>query len=521
MIEPKEAEAPRPERGDVFYRARDSRFQRIETPADAARRKPEPTRVAVMIVHGMGQQVPFETLESLTERLTRMNTGAPAVEPPKLTNATFGDLRLQRAEVDLRSGERQLDAHLYEAYWAPTTEGEVFFSDALRFCARGTWNALWHLPDPFYRWMFGRAVGFHPRGGPFLILAGVTVAILEIALISLLVLALALARVLKVSWPATDTLQSMNVEIAIHVSLLAAGFAAIWVALRTARRRESGFLRSATSLLALILSAAAVLASVAILPALALAHWKSFQPDGLVHLLSWLANGWPAVGVWSAVVVCSLVARYFVVQYVGDVVAYVSPQSLDRFSDLRTEIKTSVGKVASAILGAETPAGEFEYERVAFVGHSLGSLIAYDALNKLILDEEAGVTSVRSDERVRLLLTFGSPMDKTAVLFGLNGKDTGVLREQLAARVQPLIDDYRHRQLSWVNVFANLDLFSGALDFYDDPGNAAYAHHRVINVRDEQATVPIAAHEQYWDTAKVWRILHRELFDPGTTSAGP
>ena len=36
--------------------------------------------------------------------------------------------------------------------------------------------------------------------------------------------------------------------------------------------------------------------------------------------------------------------------------------------------------------------------------------------------------------RVRTLLTFGSPLDKTAFVFGLHGKDTRDLREKLAAR---------------------------------------------------------------------------------------
>jgi hypothetical protein len=105
------------------------------------------------------------------------------------------------------------------------------------------------------------------------------------------------------------------------------------------------------------------------------------------------------------------------------------------------------------------------------------------------------------------------------VLFGLNGHDTGILREQLAARVQPLIEDYKYRRLSWINVVAHLDLLSGALDFYDDRENGAYPDHKVLNVRDEQASVPIAAHGQYWDTTKVWDILHQELFTPGITAA--
>lgn len=526
MIDPREAKAARPVlRRDVSYRPVGTRFRQNAPPDAAAPREPErPRRAAVMIVHGMGQQVPFETLEQLTARLTAMDS-APAQDErpaPTLTNAAFGDLRLQRAEVVLRDRDRCLETHLYEAYWAPTTEGRVFFFDVVKFCLRGTWNALRRLLVPFHRSMFGRRVKFHHPVAPFLILAILTVAVLEVAILNLLMLALAAVRVLGLLWPNPQMIRSINVEVAALLFLVVAGFAAILLAVFVAGRRERGLWRDGTALLALLLAGAAGLASLVVLPAIVrvvLDGWK--PPDWLTEPLSWAAAGRPAIAIWLGVIVSSLVVRHFVVQYVGDVAAYVSPQALDRFSDLRAEIKNGVCRIASAILGAETPDGDFEYDRVAFVGHSLGSVITYDVLNRLILDDGTGASFLDAEERVRLLLTFGSPLDKTAMIFGLNAQGTGVLREQMAARVQPLIEDYAHRKLSWVNVFATLDLFSGRLDFYDDPKDPLYPSRRVVNVRDGAATVPLAAHEQYWDTRAVWTLLHRELFDPGITAQSP
>jgi hypothetical protein len=508
-------------RREVVYRLSAARYRRVAEASPASRGAKPTSRTAVLVVHGMGQQIPFETLEKLTERLTGMDVPAvPASEAPTpiLANVAFGDLRLQRIEVTLRRATEQLETHLYEAYWAPTTEGEVFFFDVLRFCASGTWDALRHLLAPFYRWMFGRAVPFHRPVLPFLILSGLTIAIIEVALLNGLLLALGIAHLLCFCWPTPEILSSVNRLVGMFLAFLAAGYAGIGFALFAIAYFRARIVRRLTQWLAWILCIGAAAASIAVLPAIA-ATWVGWIVPAFVReAFAWASGGWPAAGVWLGVLLSSIAARYFVIQYVGDVAAYVSPQSLDRFSDLRTEIKECVGKIAGAILAAETPEGELEYDRVAFVGHSLGSVIAYDVLNRLILDDNLGVASLGADDRVRLLLTFGSPLDKTAMIFGLNGEGTGVLREQLAARVQPLIEDYRFRRLSWVNVFSAADFFSGELDFYDDEANPLYPSRKVVNLRDEDAAVPLAAHEQYWDTDTVWRVLHQELFDPGATA---
>jgi len=56
---------------------------------------------------------------------------------------------------------------------------------------------------------------------------------------------------------------------------------------------------------------------------------------------------------------------------------------------------------------------------VVWVGHSLGSVVVYDALNALLTDDALAKddNKVRAIARTRLLLTFGSPLDKIAFIF--------------------------------------------------------------------------------------------------------
>ena len=67
------------------------------------------------------------------------------------------------------------------------------------------------------------------------------------------------------------------------------------------------------------------------------------------------------------------------VQYVGDVAIYVTSNKLDRFDEVRSKIKETARTVASAVFTAYDSAGpKFLYDKIAVVGHSLGSVIAYD-----------------------------------------------------------------------------------------------------------------------------------------------
>jgi hypothetical protein len=218
------------------------------------------------------------------------------------------------------------------------------------------------------------------------------------------------------------------------------------------------------------------------------------------------------VAVWLALLWVTLKVRTLLIQYMGDVAAYVSPQKLDRFSELRSKIKTVVATTAESVYGALSADGRrFEYRGVAVVAHSLGSVVAYDTVNALLNKDTLHGGQLEVASRTRLLLTFGSPLEKTAYLFANQSRKTSESREALAAAVQPLIQDYRFRLFPWVNVFSPKDIISGRLLFYDDVENPASAGRRVENVEDQNAATPVYAHVQYWQNDLVFERLRQAL----------
>lgn len=104
------------------------------------------------------------------------------------------------------------------------------------------------------------------------------------------------------------------------------------------------------------------------------------------------------------------------------------------------------------------------------------------------------------------MITFGSPLDKTAFLFRTQVSSARNLREALAARQQPSILDYQKfrpiETFRWINIHAPADIISGQLDYYDasDRTNLTDVN-PVINLVDPEATTLLLAHVQYWDNA--------------------
>ena len=114
-----------------------------------------------------------------------------------------------------------------------------------------------------------------------------------------------------------------------------------------------------------------------------------------------------------------------------------------------------------------------------------------------------------SRRRTKLLLTFGSPLDKTAFLFRLQESKEADVREALAAAVQPMIADTANRPAAWINIWSPRDWISGKVDYYQRPCEPF-----VTNVRDPEAAIPILAHTQYLEELRAGAAALRAVVTP-------
>jgi len=402
-------------------------------------------KTAILICHGMGKQLRFESLDTVVHALTleckhRWGT-LPLV---KFGQVKHGPEWIPRAEITVTDGQgKQREIHLYEAYWAPLTEGKVNARDVTRFLFSAAWKGIRNsLSDGFDLWMFGKPQRFKY---PIWTLFGIIGAFLLVC--------------------------------------------AVWATYVVLVTYATGFL---TRMYQAVTSSGGSL------------------PEALGQLFAGLNVN---TLLWFLLLILAWAVRTLYIQYVGDVAAYISSHDVSKFNDIRKAIQDTVCKVATAVYRAQEPSGLYLYDRVVVAGHSLGSLIIYDALNRLINEElaEAGVSSVPA--RTPLLLTFGSPLDKIAFIFRTQ-KRNAAIREAFAANKQPMILNYEYRPKRWVNLHASMDPVSGRLDYFDLPDaqvDTNFRPRRIVNQKDPSAWMPLLAHNQYWDNQLFRTILMDEL----------
>lgn len=218
-------------------------------------------------------------------------------------------------------------------------------------------------------------------------------------------------------------------------------------------------------------------------------------------------------GLAGALLLLALVVKRGFVDYVADIALYTAADENSRFYATRSLILTEATRKLRWLLRHP------RYASVALAGHSLGSAIAYDALDRLRFESTLGpsgapgppatggeVELIGPDEfaRLRAFVTFGSPLDKIVYFFRTTLRPYETFRAHiinelhgfrrpadLAASSWRIGDDPpfdpRDGGVRWLNVYSPMDPISARLYFFR-------------GVRNVRRWYPIwgKAHTDYW-----------------------
>jgi hypothetical protein len=500
------------------------------TPKPPSSSGPKP--IAVLVAHGMGQQVPYETIDGVAQAVQRgVQTSGACVTSAVIRAVRLGTQNIDEVEPELVRAEFQVteqngnlhEVHIYEAYWAPFTEGKVTASDVVNFLFNAGWNGIANTNAKTYRrWMFDKECTFElPTEKLVVVFLGIMALLAALVFVNAVVAAAAASHAIGTAnlFPSGPLLVQLTWDFVLVD--LAGVFVAVGI---------FGFGRSAWNFVRLMgwffifLGALTILVS-AVLMAGHLERWNFFARAVPGNNWSRFVYGSPmlVMALWALEFWAASKARGFLIQYVGDVAAYIAAHTVSKFWEVRQQIWKTAMRVAGAVYRARTADNkDFMYNKIVMVGHSLGSVISYDVLNGLILEGDFAAQSLNVAARTRMFLTFGSPLDKTAFLFRTLKDMRSVVREVGAAAVQPMITDYKNRPQEWVNLWSPADIISGQLDYYDPPTvktakhKANYkgvpVHPRAVNnLIDPDAGKPLAAHIQYWDGALFAKHLSRAI----------
>jgi hypothetical protein len=572
--------------------------------ASAVPSEREPKICAIWIVHGMGQQLPYETVNGLAEGIMHVANPVPGRDgfEPRVRRVQIGNQAMQRVELDISENGIHFELHLYEAYWAPVTEGNVKLPEVIHFILSAGLGGLLSAFRPLRRAMFDQTVETRLQIGAALEITLALLALVCLIVVNAVIVAAGAFEYglngyklpqISANWANLSAIASWlsGVGIAFGLILFLAErsqipfravkkwrqriiSSAVWMAffmtlaaLVAAAVSMAGFslysgskhlpaeilslspkLEAISSVLVaaivgitlivlttkriLILLRAEILLEIA-----SVVYYESFflvslglflvaffgpvlitlAPIARVYsfLPMWLSY---TFWVWPLLLLLSALVRELVIQYVGDVAAYVTSRNIDRFGEMRERIKGIAMDSARAVYLARE-GEEFLYEKIAVVGHSLGSVIAYDTLNALLNTERMSPSGLRIAARTCLFETFGSPLDKIAFFFSVQSKRTDHIRGQLALTAQPLISNYEEfRKFPWINVYSPNDIVSGRVELYDlpvegqpDEVRRIIRRCRVQDFRDHDAFVPLVAHVAYWKNTEVWKQLLRAV----------
>jgi len=230
-----------------------------------------------------------------------------------------------------------------------------------------------------------------------------------------------------------------------------------------------------------------------------------------------------------------LVDDFAAQDFIGDVVGYLD---LDpRSEHYQTRQKIIGGAVAElCALIAD------DYDEIIIAGHSLGSVIAYDTLNRIIQATNAGRVKEKEASKIAGFVTFGSPLDKIAFFFRERVEGDKEVQRQILAhlhgfRTRSLVEDENEKrgvkvgspmhfelpEIRWLNFYHRKDLISGRLDLYDlrsPPPRHVKSGSGDGNILVEETISRIAAHSCYWGahlgknkgTNQMYRDIIREFF---------
>lgn len=457
-------------------------------------------RVAVLVIHGIGEQSPYEALDGFGRGL------AARFQIPSGTLEHHVRRREDRTESILRMplhGQFARELDLHEFHWAPLVQGRITLRQVLTWLVRTSLTPLGALARQWEVLALepGASHGQWPMAIREFVRALALLLVVGVIALPFGIVALWWHRFLEAGPVVTRLLREdggASVALAGALLLAVMGVAMLIGQRRLPRFQDRGDRRWRT--ISIVVGAGTLLL------ALAVGWWGGAGP--LLAALIDALRGAPLAALGAALV--TLWLRRLLIRHVGDITLYVTADENSAFARTRREIlKSATARVRELLLD---PA----YDAVYLVGHSLGSVIAYDAINHLIREVQAapaaGPLALAHLERLRGLLTFGSPLDKVNYFFRIRVDG----RQPLRAQIISLLHAFRKRAsardygalafatpkfkgltgLRWLNVWSYADIVSGRLDFYqvDEQRQLTYAR-------------PFTAHVAYWGDRRFYDLV--------------
>jgi hypothetical protein len=478
--------------------------------------------IAMLIIHGIGEQNPYETLDSFTRgvfRFLRESCGLNAVLSPimiALKNWTQVGMRIT-VDPSLDT-DREHHIDIFEYYWAPETEDKLNWNDTLKWLVRTDLTPLRRFTDNLQEMIYVRKM---PYGSAFWY--SIKLCAREIRRVLFLYIPMAyvllwlLTRLVdpRSDWSHLNSIYEILRPYSTWPSPLVLGsYAAAILMIGYMLQFLTTFLtRRGRMISKSVVGVWFILALMSAILLFLLGHFLSYYYVVDLRPL-WAAIFTVKVFIPFATVLVALALRYILTAYVADVAVYVTADAKSKSYVARSAILKGSSDALKRILA------DNHYDHVVLAGHSLGSVIAYDTINELLTqtyaksknnlgpayDQPCLALDTVQLQKLKGLLTFGSPLDKIHYFFREDVKKDQAIRAQILSMLHSFRETstgrkyglfeftYALRQLDclvWVNAYSFMDPVSARLQFYEVNDQKPF--------RNWRYWVPGLAHLSYWN----------------------
>ncbi|MEW6088120.1 MAG: hypothetical protein AB1498_07425 [bacterium] len=203
-------------------------------------------------------------------------------------------------------------------------------------------------------------------------------------------------------------------------------------------------------------------------------------------------------------------AKQVLISYLGDVVAYTSTDIKSKTFEIRKQILDGAVEHLKLLLKDE------RYGQIIVAGHSLGSVIGYDCLNRINLQMNVDPGMKANAGKIKGFVTFGSPLDKIAFFFREHTKPEEFIRRQILSHfhsfkslnlnlkkdeteIENPYQSILDKKVYWMNFWNPKDPISGHLDFYDVDENIK------LDLRSAFGL----AHTKYWGFSEMYKNISK------------
>ena len=488
---------------------------------------------ALLIIHGIGEQNPYETLDGFARGVftylrdtLHLNAKLCPIEIAHKdwtqvgmrvgifdANRELPECPESSADAAEGSGdEPDARVDLFEYYWAPITEDKLSAVETVKWVLFTDLTPLKYFADNLQEMIGARGMSRASAFGNALKLYA-----RELLRVLLLYIPLAAGMGLLLHWLSgthswADALKnilahSLAYLTVMHAAILLLYFLAAlmaWFGLQglwELKQYPGAAIETIGDVVWLVLD---MLGAAAFL---AVALELDLRPGRYVawHVLGRVFGN----GHWEPIAGAALagIVGYAMTAYVADVAVYTNMDAKSKNFAARNAILDGSTAALKMLLACG------EYDRVILAGHSLGSVIAYDTINEILAQYNAGPNPAQDDrpelaltlaqlESLKGLVTFGCPLDKIYYFFREHVKRDQAIRAQILSMLHSFRKkrsgrdygefefNYKFGQLdelTWLNAWARMDFVSGNLQFY-----------RVDDQRQFPYRVPALAHLSYW-----------------------